>query len=55
MKTIMVRYKVKPEFADENQRLIEQVFAQLARDKHAYTAARPLLLACAPWRAFDGS
>ena len=35
MKTILVRYKVKPEFADENQRLIEQVFAQLARDKPA--------------------
>ncbi|MEO8024563.1 hypothetical protein [Polaromonas sp.] len=33
MKTILVRYKVKPELADENQRLIEQVFAQLARDK----------------------
>jgi len=35
MRTVMVRYKVKPELADENQRLIEQVFAQLARDKPA--------------------
>ena len=33
MKTILVRYKVKPELADDNQRLIEQVFVQLARDK----------------------
>ena len=33
MKTILVRYKVKPELAEDNQRLIEQVFAQLARDK----------------------
>ena len=33
MKTVVVRYKVKPGMADENQRLIEQVFAQLARDK----------------------
>jgi hypothetical protein len=30
-----VRYQVKPEFADENQRLIEAVFAQLAREKPA--------------------
>jgi hypothetical protein len=35
MKTVVVRYKVKPEMADENQRLIEQVFAQLAREKTA--------------------
>jgi hypothetical protein len=35
MKTVLVRYKVKPEFADENQRLIEQVFAQLAWEKPA--------------------
>jgi hypothetical protein len=35
MKTVLVQYKVKPELADENQRLIEQVFAQLARDKPA--------------------
>ncbi|OOG39814.1 hypothetical protein [Polaromonas sp. A23] len=33
MKTILVRYKVKPELADDNQRLIEQTFAELARDK----------------------
>ena len=33
IKTMVVRYKVKPGMADENQRLIEQVFAQLERDK----------------------
>ena len=35
MKTVCVRYQVKPEFADENQRLVEQVFAQLAREEPA--------------------
>jgi hypothetical protein len=30
MKTIVVRYQAKPERADENQRLIEAVFAELA-------------------------
>src|SRR6476660_8117390 len=29
MRTIVVRYQVKPERADENQRLIEAVFAEL--------------------------
>lgn len=29
MATTVVRYQVKPERADENQRLIEQVFAEL--------------------------
>ena len=29
MKRIMVRYKVKPDQADENQRLVEQVYAEL--------------------------
>ena len=29
MKTIVVRYQAKPERADENQRLIEAVFAEL--------------------------
>lgn len=29
-KTVIVRYKTRPEAADENQRLVEQVFAQLA-------------------------
>jgi len=33
MKTMLVRYKVRPEAAQENQRLIEEVFAQLAREK----------------------
>jgi hypothetical protein len=32
MKTIVVRYQTKPERADENQQLIEAVFAEL--DKH---------------------
>ncbi len=29
MKTIVVRYQAKPERADENQRLVEAVFAEL--------------------------
>ena len=29
MRTIVVRYQAKPERADENQRLIEAVFAEL--------------------------
>jgi hypothetical protein len=32
MKTTLVRYQVKPDRADENQRLIEAVFAEL--DEH---------------------
>lgn len=35
MKTMLIRYKVKPEMADENQRLIEEVFTQLALEKTA--------------------
>jgi len=35
MKTVLVRYKVKPEAAAENEDLIRKVFAQLARDKPA--------------------
>ncbi|MEP6823876.1 MAG: hypothetical protein ABI919_03595 [Ramlibacter sp.] len=35
MKTMLIRYKVKPGMADENQRLVEQVYAQLAREKTA--------------------
>jgi hypothetical protein len=30
-KSVIVRYKTKPDQADENQRLIEQVFAELIR------------------------
>jgi hypothetical protein len=33
MTRVIVRYRVKPERADENIALIQQVFAQLARDK----------------------
>jgi hypothetical protein len=33
MRTVMVRYKLKPESVDENEALLAQVFAQLARDK----------------------
>ena len=29
MRTIMVRYETKPDRADENQRLVEKVFAEL--------------------------
>ncbi len=32
MRTVIVRYKVKPGAGDENQRLIEAVFAQLSRE-----------------------
>ncbi|MEO6472571.1 MAG: hypothetical protein ABIR57_11475 [Aeromicrobium sp.] len=28
-KTVVIRYETKPEAADENQRLVEQVFAEL--------------------------
>ncbi len=35
MRTVMVRYKVKPEAVEENERLIAQVFAQLASEKPA--------------------
>lgn len=35
MKTVMVRYRVKPESAAENEALIKQVFVQIARDKPA--------------------
>jgi hypothetical protein len=35
MRTVMVRYKVNPDAAAENESLIRQVFAQLARDKPA--------------------
>jgi hypothetical protein len=32
MKRIMVRYKVKPSLADENQRYVEKVFEELRRN-----------------------
>ena len=35
MKRVMVRYTVKPEHAADNVRLVEAVFAQLARDRPA--------------------
>ena len=35
MKTVMVRYKLKPESVAENEALITQVFVQIARDKPA--------------------
>jgi hypothetical protein len=35
MKTVMVRYTVKPDRAAENKRLIAAVFAQLAEQKPA--------------------
>ena len=38
MKTTVVRYQVKPERADENQKLIEAVFAELeATEADCYT------------------
>lgn len=35
MKTVMVRYQVKPECAADNEALIKQVFVQIAREKPA--------------------
>ena len=35
MKRIMVRYKVKPDQAGENQQLVEQVYAELQRNAPA--------------------
>ncbi|MEZ4670630.1 MAG: hypothetical protein R3E39_22230 [Anaerolineae bacterium] len=35
MKQILVRYKVKPDLADENQRYIENVFEELRRNSPA--------------------
>ncbi|WP_315766980.1 MULTISPECIES: hypothetical protein [unclassified Bradyrhizobium] len=32
MKTVVVRYKVKPEKVEENQRLIQEVFAELSAE-----------------------
>lgn len=35
MSKVIVRYKVKPEFADENTRLVQAVFTELAGNKPA--------------------
>jgi hypothetical protein len=35
MKRVMVRYTVKPELVETNARLVEAVFAQLAREQPA--------------------
>ena len=35
MKKVVVRYKTKPEHADENQRLVENVFEELAATQPA--------------------
>jgi hypothetical protein len=43
MRTIVVRYETKPDRADENQRLIEKVFAELAErqpDNFRYASFR---------------
>jgi hypothetical protein len=43
MPTIVVRYKTKPEHADENQRLVEKVFAELEERRatgFAYSSLR---------------
>ncbi len=37
----LIRYKTKPEFADENQRLVEKVYEELgARDPGVCTTPR---------------
>jgi L-rhamnose mutarotase len=35
MKKVIVRYKVKPEMAEENKKLIQAVFAELKKNKPA--------------------
>jgi hypothetical protein len=43
MRTIVVRYETKPDRADENQRLIEQVFSELSElqpDNFRYASFR---------------
>jgi quinol monooxygenase YgiN len=47
MKRVMVRYKVKPDRADENERYIKDVFEQLAH-------ARPSGLRYASFKLADG-
>ena len=47
MSSSVIRYRTKPGAADENQRLIEQVFAELAE-------TRPEGLAYASYRLDDG-
>jgi hypothetical protein len=47
MTTTVVRYQVKPERADENQRLVEDVFAELAE-------RQPAGLRYATFRLHDG-
>jgi hypothetical protein len=45
MKTVMVRYQVRPDAAAENERLVRAVFAQLERDKPQGLSYRVLRLA----------
>ena len=45
MRTVMVRYKVRPEAAAENERLIRQVFAQLASEAPAGVRYQSIRLA----------
>jgi hypothetical protein len=43
MRTIVVRYETKPDRADENQRLVEKIFAELAErqpDNFRYASFR---------------
>ena len=43
MRTVIVRYETKPDKADENQRLVEKVFAELAErqpDNFRYASFR---------------
>jgi hypothetical protein len=35
MSTVVVRYRTQPDRSDENQRLVEEVFAELARSQPA--------------------
>lgn len=48
MSTVVVRYRPAPEHADDNQHLVEDVFAELARTE-------PDGLRYATWRLADGT
>lgn len=45
MRTVMVRYQVRPDAAAENERLIKQVFEQLARERPAGVRYQSIKLA----------
>ena len=48
MSTVVVRYRTKPEHADENQRLVEAVFAELAATTPAGQFLKSVESRCEP-------